>query len=338
MAYNLVLSAPTPGTVPADGWKVGYKILGSGGAYTTAGPFMSMPITITTGDPIGTLYEGYIKRDCGSLESIDYFWQTPCNCVGTGYAESPGGKSCEKHETTAATVTNSGYCLATSQEGAYSQYGARIYTSSFIDADVITVFPGAGPSFYGTSTDPYFANGASLATEGPLNREGVWIDSDCDGDKDSLGSGVQTTVGYIYNNPGAPKTIYVGIGGDNQFALVVNGTTIVTSPLGGDLQFKIWHIFPVDVVTGPNYINGIGTGDGSVNDSIGMVVYDETDPAVIQSATNDSEVTIAFASHSLRGTSFDVATCPSDYSLDTSGGSGNYICRKTTYKNCNTLA
>jgi hypothetical protein len=340
MAYNLVLSLPTPATVPADGWIVGYKPLGDPGAYTVAGPFMSMPIVIATADPVGTLYEGYIRRDCGTLESTDYFWQTPCNCVGAGYVESPGGLQCELNEEEEPTVTNSGYCLATSQNGAYTNFGARIYTGAFTNTDIQAAWPGAGAGIHSTiSTDPYWANPTSNSTIGPLNREGVWIDSDCNGTKDGLSAGVQTTIAYVYNNPGAPKTIYMGVAGDNQFSVVVNGTEVANSgPSGPDIPFKVWHIIPIDMATGPNYINVIGTGDGSVNDAMGMIVYDETDPTVFATADDDTDLNIVFASHTLRGTSFDVATCPTDYSLDTSGGAGNYICRKTTYKSCNTLA
>ena len=347
MAVRITLDNFTPATVPVNGWTVGYKILGSGGPYTVVGPFMSLPITIDTTDPGGTLYEGYIVRNCGSETSSQFFVQTPCDCTnaGVGYVVSPDGLQCELNETTPPTITNSGYCLATSQNGAYSNYCSRIYTSSFtnltLQIDPYTILPLGGGSnagiFQQLITSGQWANDTASSTLGPLNREGVWIDSDCDGDKDPLGVGVQTTIAYSYNNVGAPKTIYVGIGADNQFQLVVNGNIIATFGTGGDYQFKVWHIIPINVITGPNLINVIATGDGSVNDAVGMVVYDNT-AAEIAAAASDLDLNIPFASHSLRGTSFDVATCPSGYSLDTSGGQGNYICRRTTYGICNAAA
>lgn len=347
MAVRITLDNFTPATVPPDGWTVGYRILGSSDPYTVVGPFMSLPITIDTTDPGGTLYEGYIVRDCGSLTSALFFVQTPCDCTntGVGYVVSPGGDQCQLIEEQPPTLTGADYCLATSQNGVYSSYCSRIYTNAFTDLtlqiDPSTIVPlGAGTNpgiFQQLTSAPQWANSGSSSTLGPMNREGVWIDSDCDGNKNALGVGVQTTIAYNYNNVGAPKTIYVGIGADNQFKLVVNGNIIATFGTGGDYQFKIWHIIPINVVTGSNLINVIGTGDGSVNDAIGMVVYDNT-ASQIAAAASDLDLNIPFASHSLRGTSFDVATCPVGWSLDTSGGVGNYVCRRTTYGICNAAA
>lgn len=337
MAVRITLNNIVPATVPADGWFVSYRILGSVGAYTTVGPFAVAPINIDTADPGGTLYEGYIIRDCGDLESAQYFWQTPCDCTntGVGYAVSPGGDQCELNETAAPTVTNPGYCLATSQNSVYSEFGTRIYNPGFVDADLAIVFPGAGAGIYTTMTTAgQWANPTANISIGPMNREGVWIDSDCNGTKDPLGGGVQTTIAYLFNNLGATRTIHVGIAADNVFQVVVNGSIVATYGAGGDQQFKVWHIIPITVVPGANYINAIATGDGSVNDAVAMVVYDNT-AAQIAAAASDLDLTIAFQSSSLRGTTYDVATCPATYSMDTSGGSGNYICRKTTYGICN---
>ena len=336
MPVEITLDNFTPATVPADGWIVGYRILGTVGAYTIAGPFFTLPILISTGDPDGTLYEGYVIRDCGSLESIQYFWQTPCSCtwIGSEYVVSITGDQCQLDETQDPTLTNSGYCLATSQNAVYTSYESRIYTSSYNNTTLNLAPATVDAGVYADLTSSYWANLGSSSTLGPLNREGVWIDSNCDGVKNALGSGVQTTVAYVFNNLGSTRTIYVGIGADNQFKLKVNGTEVADSGSLGDVQFKIWHIIPITVVPGSNYINAIATGDGSVNDAIGLVVYDNT-AAEIAAATSDLDLSISFASHNLRGTSFDVATCPSGWSLDTSGGAGNYICRRTTYAICN---
>lgn len=332
MAYNLVLSLPTPADVPADGWMVGYKPLGDPGAYTVAGPFMSMPITIDTGEPVGTLFEGYITRDCGITESTQFFWQTPCNCVGAGYALAPSGSECQATDTVAPTVTNSGYCLAPSRNTVYTQYKSRIYNPGFVAAD-LNSFVDTANVFASMTTAVQWANIAGNLTDGPLNREGVWVDNDCNGSVDT--DAVTATIACTYNNATtSDKTIHIGVGADNSFILSVNGTEIVDSGIGGDLQFKMWHILPVTVVPGVNYINVVSTNGGGPQ-SVGLVIYDNT-AAQIAAAATDAVLTIPFATHMLIGTTFDVATCPANYSLDVSGGAGNYTCTRTQYKACNT--
>jgi len=340
MAYHFTLSGITPSTPPADGWNVGYRILGSGGSYTTAGPFMSQPIVIPTADAVGTLYEGYITRDCGTLVSTQFFWQTPCNCVGAGYSVAPSGTQCQNVQTQAPTITNPGYCLATSQDGVYTQFGSRIYNPGFTTATLNLNMGTIDSNIFADLTTPsLWANPGSSSTIGPLNREGVWIDSNCDGTKDPLSSGVQTTVAYTFNNTGATRTIFVGAGADNQFQIVVNGVQVADSDTTGvDKPFKIWHIMPITVVPGVNFINLVATGDGSVNDALGMIIYDNT-ASQIQAAGSEGALTIPFRTSSLRGTSYNVATCPTGWSLDTSSGNpATWQCVQTTYKSCNTLS
>lgn len=339
---TITLNNLIPNTAPANGWIVKYRIKGSTGAYITpvGSPYSTFPIIFSTTDPAGTLYEGTIETDCGggSTGAI-YNWSTPCNCTDSTYSPSPDGSQCEKTVSIAATVTNSGYCLTSNGvgNGAYTNYGSRIYNPGF-SFTTIFLSPGSSdPYIYGNMPSfSQWSNTGDLTNVGPMNREAVWIDSDCNGTKDSLMAGVKTTIATQFNNTGGTRTIFVGIGGDNQFKLVVNGTTIIdTGSTVSTLQFKIWHIIPVTIVPGINYINAVATGDGTVNDAIAMVIYDNT-AAQIYMATDDSQLNILFKSSSLNGTTYDVATCPSGYSLDTSGGSGSYLCKQVLTEACNT--
>jgi hypothetical protein len=390
---NITLSAIVPSTIPTEGWKVGYRIKGTTGAYIVpvGSPFMSSPITFTTTDAVGTLYEGYIRRDCGAIESTDYFWVTACNCTGSGYSVTPAGTGCFKIESIPAIVTNSGFCLAPSTNSVYSSYGSRIYNVGFDNIDIMSDPSTVDPSIYGVlTTTPQWANPLSSTTVGPMNREGVWIDNNCDGVRDALivssgtlvvgagytiynilgsddftnvgagsntngtqfiatgttpanwtnGStlGIQkTTIAFTYTNTGAARQVFVGVGGDNQFKIVVNGTVVAdTGTISGDKQFKLWHLLPVTLNGGDNFFNVIALGDGSSSDSIAMVVYDNT-ALQLSAATADSQLSILYKTSNLRGTTYDVATCPDGYNLDTSGGSGTYTCKRTLTKSCNTL-
>lgn len=333
---EITLDNLVPSTLPTDGWKVRYRIKGSVGAYTNAGPFTAFPIVITTTDPAGTLYEGFILRDCGTLESTEFAWETPCDCTGVDYNPNAGGTGCEKNETMAPNITNSGFCLAASTNAVYSSFESRIYIPGFSNSDILLPPGSSGGNIFATMSLPgQWANPTSNPTIGPMNREGVWIDSDCDGNKDALASGAQTTIAFVYNNLGAPKTIYLGVGADNQFRVIANGVQVATTgSASSDIQFKIWHIIPVTANTGINYYNVVAIGDGSVNDAMAMVGYNNT-AAQIRDATSDAQLDIIFHSATLRGTTYDVATCNAGWTLDTSGGQGNYICRRTLTKTCN---
>ncbi len=343
---EVTLDNLVPSTPPTDGWRVEYRIKGTTGAYITpvGSPFSSFPIVFTTTDPGGTLYEGHVWRDCGTLESTKFNWVTPCDCTnaGVGYTVSGDGTFCEKTDTIAATVTSSGFCLAATGFGVYSQYGSRIYKPGFTAATLFLA-PGTVNTYieYNMSISPQWANTTNSIVQGPMNRRAVWIDSDCDGNKDSLSSGVQTTIAFMYDNTGPAKTIYIGIAADNKFKLVVNGNIIVDTttvdPTGvNDMEFKMWHIIPVTMVNGLNYFNAVATGDGTINDAMAMCGYNNTS-LQIKNATTDSALTIIFDSVNLRGEDYDVATCPPNYSLDTSEGSGNYVCVRKFTSICNPI-
>jgi hypothetical protein len=150
--------------------------------------------------------------------------------------------------------------------------------------------------------------------------------------------GTDMTVSFMYNNAGAARTVHMGIGADNRFKLLVNGTMIADSAAAGAevIEFKMWHIFPVTIAPGINYVNAVLYGSGTINDAIAIVGYDNT-AAQIFAATDDDDLNIMFRSGLLRGSAFEIATCPTGYSLDVSGGVGAYTCVKVETKPCNTL-
>lgn len=243
-----------------------------------------------------------------------------------GYTLSLDGTYCYKDETMAPTITQTDYCLAQSQRIEYSNAGSRIYNPGFNTNSPKTWTPPAADIYAFMINQNQWRN--SSATTGPHNRAGVWIDSNCDGTKDALVSGGKTTIATQFNNTGSARTIYVGVSSDNLYKLVVNGTDIIETTAFDGINFNIFHIFPVVIKTGMNYFNVVATGDGSVNDSVAMTIYDNT-PLEIQNATDDTQLNILFTTGSLIGQHIDIATCPPGWTLDTSGGQGNYVCRRT---------
>lgn len=324
-------------TPPSAGYVVTYRIRGSSGAYTTVLPAPTTSPVVITGLATSTEYEGTIGAHCDTEFGVIVNFIT-CTCP-SGFSVIGNNVFCQKIEYVTPTVTHSGYCLAPSTNNVYTQLETRIYNPGFSYSSINSFTPPSGDIYAILTTPTIWKNSLGNSSDGPMNKCAVWIDSDCNGIKDSLSVGTQTTLAAIFNNFGISRTIYIGIGGDNQFVLKVNSIIIANSPItldgshNGDRNFKCWHIFPVTVVPGINDINVVGTGDGSSVDSIGMTIYDNTAPQLLAAITN-TDLNIAFSSESLRGNHIDIATCAAGYSLDTSGGSGFYTCRKITDAPC----
>lgn len=243
------------------------------------------------------------------------------NCCPVGYTLSPDETYCYQEDTVAPTIIETDYCLAISQLNTqYSSAGTYLYD------------PGYDIFLTGTSTllttEPQWKEQSGQVL-GPMNRDGVWVDSDCNGTKDPLTAGQQLDITFpIFT--AVPMTVFVGMGGDNTFKLQLNGVDVVDrdgSFLGDNFNF--WHVFPVNLVSGTNYLSFSGIGDGSTNDSLAVVVYGNT-AGEIAAATDDSQLDILFRSSDLIGDPIQIATCPGGYFLDTSEGPGSYVCRQIT--------
>lgn len=316
------------------------------GNYTTDATNVNVAIDgsldtpfLITGLNDGTSYTVKIFSNCGGYDAKQAF-VTTCNCPdGFTANDYTSPNYCVKTETTGATVLYSDYCLAVSQNGAYTNRKARIYNAGWSNSSIALVTAPTAQVFAEMTASPQWVNtGGISSTTGVMNRNGVWIDSDCNGTKDALAAGAQTTLSFYFNNYDDARTVYVGVGADNQFTLKVNGNTVAQTTVSNSPEnFKIWHIFPVDLVVGANFFNVVATGDGTVNDAVAMVVYDNT-AAQIRDAATDAALTILFKSSDLIGQHIDIATCPAGYSLDTTGGQGNYICKKITLADCEGLA
>lgn len=245
--------------------------------------------------------------------------QSSCSSTPTcqaGWTLSADGTTCTRETTTPPDTTQQNSCLAESTNGVYNSFGTRIYNEGFSNDSISEEYPDAG-EIYAVMTTTYWMSMA--------NRIGVWVDTICSGSKDALAPGAQTTILYKYTNSGAGRRVYVGVFGDNQFVFKVNDQTIAATQATTDFNFKYLHVFPVDIINGTNIFNVVGTGDGSVNDAIGFIIFDNT-AAEVQAATGDSSLHIIFDSSELRGTNTTIATCPDGYVLDDNDGSP--ICRK----------
>jgi hypothetical protein len=316
----------------ATGYIVKYKVKGSTDPYTTISPNPTVSPVVITGLLAATEYEGTIISDCvGEFNTITNF--RTCKCP-SGFIKSTDELRCEKTETAAPTVTSSNYCIATSQNLAYSNYFSRIYNPGF-DFTALGMYAPPASNVYAQMSNAGLWTQTTVGStlDGPMNKAGVWLDSGCTGTKNSLMAGQQTTLSFAYNSTVPSKTIYVGVGGDNQFRLIVNGVEVAKSgtDITNDIYFKVWHIIPVTLLQGTNYFNIVGIGDGSTNDAVGMTIYNNTAVELVN-ATLYSDLNVLFSSEELIGKHVDVVTCPTGYSLDTTGGVNN--CIKVTRASC----
>lgn len=279
----------------------------------------------------------------------------PIPCCPETFILSPDGSFCYKEEIIPAEILSSGMCLAFAKTAmGYSSDGAWLYGPN----------PGVALPLESTKshlTNPYWTgtpvghgdedNPESSPDESVMNRDAVWVDKDCDGTKDALAACSVLQFTYLISLP-APRRVYVGIGGDNTFQLDINNQTAIRCGAGQgisqgpdlprcavypaaagqvltNINFNIWHIVPVDLAAGPNYLTFSGIGDGSVNDALAAIIYDNT-PEQLAAATKDSDLNILFRTGDFKGQRVDIARCPDGWQLDTSGGIGNYVCRKIT--------
>jgi hypothetical protein len=336
---TLTLNFTIPGAIPQNGYVLKYRQKGSSDPYTQVFPNPTSSPVVISNLPDKINFEGSIMADCGfNTSTLIDFMTGRCFCPD-GYTTSPDGSYCYQVSTMAPTVSSSNVCFAAVTNGGnYSIYGARIYKpglsaatlSQYISASVSTI---PGGDLDGVLNNSYWSSQGS-STNGPMNKAGVWLDSDCNGSVDSLTQNSQATIAWSYYNAGGSKQVYVGVGADNQFILQVNNTIIAQTTIVNSFDnFRNWHMIPVTLINGNNSINVVATGDGSTSDCIAFDVYDNT-LAQVQAATKDSDLNILFTTATLRGTRWNIATCPAGFDLDTSGGVNNYICKKTNIVGC----
>lgn len=283
------------------------------------------PLTLELGKTYNVRVSSFSANCTSKYKYLLIYVPVSGHCCPDGYTLSPDETFCFKESETAPTIVTSDICLAASQLATqYSSSGTNIYD------------PGYTIRLVGSSTNvttqPQWREQSGQVL-GPMNREGVWVDTNCDGTKDPLTAGQVLKITYVLSLS-VPATMFIGIGGDNTFKVEVNGTAIVdcdtSNPAGGGPSannFNFWHVFPVNFESGDNYITFSAVGDGSTNDAFSAVLYNNT-AGQLAAATADNQLNIVFKTSTYRGTHIDIATCPSGYFLDTTGGQGSYVCRK----------
>jgi len=215
-----------------------------------------------------------------------------CTC-SEGYSVTNDGLGCYKVTTTSATSVDTKEPGTGAGNGAYGDFGVVMYNVDDFNLN--------GSSISGTYAydGRYFGTNANMTVSelfwsNRMNYNGVWV------------SGNSTYVGTLsfcttINVP-TTKVYYIGIAGDNEIMIKVNGTTIVDQPAGGTPvggttnptnNFKYWHVYPYTLSAGPNIVELSNYNSGSVGD-YAAEIYDNT-LAQLTGATSASSINIIFS-------------------------------------------
>lgn len=228
-----------------------------------------------------------------------------------GWQLSSDGTTCSRIVESEPTSQQTPIHAAPSTHPVYSQYGTRIYESGFN-------LQGDGAASEILSPDAFWSNFDSTVNNGPMNRNGIWVDNDNDGVRDALSMGQQLTVTFNLSSD-SQKLFYFGVGGDNKIKLTVNGVVIVDKQTIVDLNFKWWHVYPVLLNAGSNLVSVTGEGDGSVQDSMAMEIYENTE-AELLAASSYADLNVRFKTADLRGGILQITECQAGYQPINDGG------------------
>lgn len=319
MQYNITFF-PTPGSF---GTLIEYRENGSSVWVTPNSPanptmLSYFPLEL---DPNKQYYIRVtaIGQDCANSSTIiSLVTPTTNNCCPVGYTLSEDETYCYQVSSVSATAPTAPQNLAARTNKAYGTCGTRIYDLGFN-------VNGTGSSTLISFSNTFWVNGNGscvddLSLGGPLNRCGVW--------STSTSSNQQVGFSVCIDVP-ATKTYYIGVGCDNYSTIRIDGNTIIDQDeaalatfyggLGG-ATFKIWHIYPVEILSGQHIIEVIGNNVSSVA-GFGTQIYDNT-PSEIINATTNSELNFIFNSSDYVGQPVTIGnvgagyTCPPGYSLD----------------------
>lgn len=208
------------------------------------------------------------------------------------YVLSPDGTQCQKTTSTNATAPSGPQIQAgPAIDGSYSNFGAMVY-------DVGPNTNGTGTVVAELTNGPVWANPLDTLVDGPLNRCGIW---------GTTAIPINQPIGFsIPVLVPTTKVYYIAIAGDNKVKITLNGVTVIDqdptamaadisaqfpiySTQGIALAFKIWHIYPILLPAGHNYIGLEGVNFGGAagfgaeiyNNTLAELMAAQLDPAYI---------------------------------------------------------
>lgn len=260
-----------------------------------------------------------------------------CN---SGYIISPDGTYCYKEDIQDADcsggVDTNKACHYSNT--VYNQFGTIFYkpngynlNGTYTTAPARLETPLTGGSYLGL----IWGNPSSNTTDGRLNKAGVWLCGNQSYTATPLGFSKQIIIPES-------KYYYIGFGADNYATLKLNGVTIVSQDetalntqygVGSASTFKWWHVYPVFLNAGVNYLELIGTNISSIG-IMGCEVYNATEAQLLAITTTGALTALkVFTTEDVvDNTGFDTGNCNCDdyegYSLIYDIDSSSFKCKK----------
>ncbi len=258
-----------------------------------------------------------------------------CNCPD-GYTASSDGSLCYRVTSTSPTTNDTLLPEAGQDNNAYGEYGVKIYNYGDYDSTGNSVsgdlaFSGFTNTFDGSSTTSVEAFYA-----GRMNANNVWVAGDANWPGPNYPDFISFCATFTLSQS---KTYYVGIAGDNDVSIKLNGVELVNQADNSpQSNFKFWHVYPVLLNAGPNIIEMENWNRSSVG-SFAAEIYDNT-LNEMTAATSIGMLNVVFATGdylpggSKEGQGFcSNYTCPTGYVLDTSNPSSP-VCKLIETTSC----
>ena len=293
---------------------------------------LDLDIIFTTASLIGTTISNfnYMCPDCQSPIRHDNTQDAPTHVTTTtcppGYVLT--GDTCVKTTSIPATVVNSlpDFIAVGKKDTAYGYLGTAVYNSGFNVNGT-----GTYTMINNAETNNFWINTPPSSLTGPVNRNGIW---------NSLGDGpFDEWIGFtkLIEAP-TTGTYYVGVAADNAFRIKLGCNLLVDSDAWamGDnhgqsdarVPFTIFHIYPVTLQAGANYLELYVTNYGSVS-VFAAEVYNNT-RAQILAAKSEADLNVLFSTSTVIGQhinnfNYSCANCLSPVKQD----DGSYNCVTT---------
>ena len=234
------------------------------------------------------------------------------------------------YKSIAAIPPTDPYGVENSDDIVFGSEGTRIYPINGWN-DKGDLKPGY--NYQAVMTTNYWKN--NLLSQGPVNRHAIWANDGIGGS--DFPENIWIGFSRCINIASQGREYYVGLAGDNNFRLRLNGETILnTKQTGGSLNgtqatFFYWHIYPIYIPAGNNTLELTGWNTG-LDGALACVIYNDM-PSQLINATSNSDLTILFDSKTV--TTIDIVetdagvyqskgyTCPSGYNTYSPCGGNN---------------